>query len=85
MVPYYKIAAMKNITGQNIKAIRRQKQLTQHDLAARLQIRGYTFTRTIIAKIENGYRQVLDIEVKAIADALEVPISRLFEDRNANS
>ena len=71
---------MRNITGQHIKSIRKSKKLTPEELAIRLQIQGFPHTRTTVAKIENGFRQITDIEIKAIAIVLDVPISRLFEE-----
>ena len=69
---------MRNITGQNIQTARKLRNLTQEELAIRLQIAGMKHTRNTIAKIENGFRQVTDIELKAIADVMNIPISSLF-------
>jgi transcriptional regulator with XRE-family HTH domain len=69
----------KNITGKRIKAIRRKKMLTQDQLAARLNTLGIDFDQTSISKIENQSRVLLDFELKAIAEALGIPIDKLFE------
>lgn len=71
---------MQNITGKNIQSIRKNKNLTQEDLAIRLQIHGLGHTRSTIAKIENGLRRVTDIELQVIAKALEVSVDVFFED-----
>ena len=71
---------MQNITGKNIQSIRKNKNLTQEDLAIRHQIHGLGHTRSTIAKIENGLRRVTDIELQVIAKALEVSVDVFFED-----
>ena len=71
---------MQNITGKNIQSIRRNKNLTQEDLAIRLQIHGLGHTRSTIAKIENGLRRVTDIELQVMAKALDVSVDVFFED-----
>ena len=71
---------MQNITGKNIQSIRKNKNLTQEDLAIQLQIHGLGHTRSTIAKIENGLRRVTDIELQVMAKALEVSVDVFFED-----
>lgn len=71
---------MQNTTGHRIRIARRLANLTQEELAARLQIRGHAHTRNTIAKIETGVRQVTDVEIKVLADVLGVTVSWLFED-----
>jgi transcriptional regulator with XRE-family HTH domain len=73
---------MRNITGRRIQAARQAKNLTQNELAIKLQMLGFTHTRNTIAKIENGFRQVTDIELRAIATALEVSVAWLFEEED---
>ena len=53
-------------------------RISQADLAARLQTHGLRFERVTISKIEIGYREVTDVEVAAIAEALGVSIEWLF-------
>lgn len=73
---------MRNITGSNIRLARQSKKLTQEELAIKLQILGLSHTRNTIAKIESGFRQITDIEIKAISDVLNVPINWFFEEDN---
>ena len=61
---------------------RQSNKLTQEELAVKLQILGLLHTRNTIAKLENGFRQITDIEIKAISDVLNVPINWLFEEDN---
>lgn len=75
----------RNIIGPRIKLARKKKTppISQADLAARLQVQGLEFDRVTITKIEIGYRQVTDIEVRAIAKALDVPINWLYGEDEA--
>jgi len=52
--------------------------MSQADLAAKCQRKGWDITRETIAKIEGGSRGVSDFEVKHLADVLGVNIQRLF-------
>lgn len=70
-----------NIVGPRVRQARRNANLTQADLAARLQLRGLRIDRAGVAKIEGGMRQVSDIELKAIADALGVRAAWLLDDQ----
>lgn len=67
-----------NISGINIKRIREQKQITQTELAARLQVRGVQLNQNGICRIEKGKRLVADYEIKILADALGVTIEELL-------
>lgn len=70
----------RNIIGDRVKLARKKANppITQTDLAARLQTHGLHMERITITKIETGHREVNDIEVKAIAQALGVTISWLY-------
>ncbi len=68
----------KNIVGNNLRAIRTKKHLTQQDVAVRLQLMGLEFDRITVSRIENGLRFVPDYEVKLLADALDVSFNELF-------
>lgn len=72
--------AGRNIIGERVRLARKgaNPPITQLDLAARLQIQGMELDRVTISKIETGYREVTDIEAKAIAKALGVTISWLY-------
>ena len=74
--------AIRNIVGSRIKLARKKIKpaISQTDLAARLQVEGFDFDRLTITKIEIGYREVTDIEVKAFSKVLGVPISWLYSE-----
>ncbi len=69
----------KNIIGSRVRKARKESNITQAELAARLQVSGIKIERPSISKLEVGSRPVTDIEIDAIAKALNVTISWLFE------
>lgn len=64
----------KNICGNKIKIARLSENpvCTQSDLSARLEVLGYKISVATISKMENGTREVNDIQVLAFAKALKV-------------
>lgn len=70
----------RNITGKNIKVFRQYKNISQEQLAAKLNLLGLSLDQTIISRIENQTREILDYEVKTFADALGVNIEELYKE-----
>ena len=70
----------KNIIGSKVRELRIQNQLTQKELASKLQLAGYEFTDLTILRIENGKRFVPDYEVKALAHIFNVSYSVLLDN-----
>jgi transcriptional regulator with XRE-family HTH domain len=68
----------RNIIGKKIKEIRKMKHISQEELSMDLETQGIHVDRTVIGRIENGSREIVDFEIKAIADALGVTIHSLF-------
>ena len=71
---------MKNIVGARIRAsrLRRGRRVTQDELAARVQALGVDIDQTAISRIESGERQVTDVEILGICQALDVEVGELF-------
>ena len=69
----------KNIIGDRLRQIRREKKLSQNDVAALLQLKGYEFDRLTILRIENGKRFVPDYEVKMLCEVLGVSYGELLD------
>ena len=69
----------KNIIGPRVRKIRLSYDLTQLQLAEKLQLAGYEMDRITIVRIENGTRFVPDYEVKAIAQVLRVSPNDLLQ------
>ncbi len=74
----YDFNGKKNITGVRIKEARKRLNLTQEDLAARMQTRGVVIERDSISRIEIGTRFVADYELLAFCKALGVSFDYLF-------
>jgi transcriptional regulator with XRE-family HTH domain len=60
--------------GKKMRALRRERKLSQEDLADLANLH-----RTYIGAIERGERNVSLLNMKKIADAFKVPISKLFD------
>ncbi len=71
----------KNILGKNIRKIRKERKLTQKDLAAKVQTIGLDMDRLAIVRIEAGTRVIADYEVLYLKEALELKsIDELFKN-----
>lgn len=70
----------RNIVGKSIRKFRIERKLTQEQLTAKIQLKGLELDRPMLSKIENNKREVLDFEVKAFSEALEIPIEQLFKE-----
>lgn len=64
--------------GSHLARLRREKGLTQEQLAARLQVQGCDLTRSALAKIEVGQRHLYPDEIKAMTEVLAVCYEQLF-------
>jgi len=72
----------RNCIGPQVRELRKKKQLTQDQLAARLQLAGlHSFDRVTVAKIESQIRSVYDFELSVIAEVLGVSANELFPSR----
>lgn len=69
-----------NIVGDKVKKYRNARKLTQKQLSAKLETIAVYICRGSIARIESKTRTVTDIELKALANVLEVSICDLFND-----
>ena len=64
----------KNLISQRLIALRKEQELSQRDLAQKLQLAGYDMDRNVITRIETNQRYVTDIELKALAEALDTTV-----------
>lgn len=62
----------KNIISEQIKFFRKQRGLSQSDLAAQLQILNVNIDQQMISKIEQNKRQVTDYELACLCHCLSV-------------
>ena len=76
----YDYGGKKNICGSRIKQARALRNISQSELAAKLQVEGITIERDSISRIEIGTRFVTDYELKIFAKVLKVNIMWLLSD-----
>lgn len=65
--------------GRNIKLLRERADLTQEELAAKLQVRGCDITRSSVAKIEVGQRHLYPDEIVLLKDILRARYEEIFD------
>ena len=64
--------------GQNIRKLRERVDMTQDELAAKLQVCGCDITRSAVAKIEVGQRHIYPDELMLIKRILNVDYEEIF-------
>lgn len=64
--------------GNNIRIAREKRNMTQDQLAAKLQIQGCDITRSAIAKIEVGQRHIYPDEIRLMKEILNITFDELF-------
>lgn len=69
----------KNLIGNNLKLLRKQKHLSQQELSNKLETLAIYICRGSISRIEDKSRTVTDIELYGLSKVLNVPIEKLFE------
>ncbi len=74
-----------NIVGSRVHQARQMERITQAELAARLQLRGMKIDRAGVAKIERGLRQVSDVELVILSNALRVSAAWLLDEAQMQS
>jgi hypothetical protein len=62
----------RNIVGPVVRELRAKRGLTQPQLVAKLNLRGWDISREILAKIEAQIRWVADFEIAKLASGLGV-------------
>jgi transcriptional regulator with XRE-family HTH domain len=67
-----------NVIGQNVAKFRYQRNWTQEELVAKLQLLGCYMTRDILANIETQRRIVTDVQVRFFAEAFGISITELY-------
>lgn len=69
----------RNLIGPNVRKHRKRLDLTQDQLAARLQLAGLAhFDRVAVAKVEAQIRSVYDFELIVLAGVLQVDPGELL-------
>lgn len=74
----YNSQPKKNLIGEHIFRLRKSKKLSQTEMAAQLQVLGYSFSALTILRIEKGTRMVTDIELKILCDFFHITPNKLL-------
>lgn len=69
---------LNNICGKNISKFRTDLQISQRELADRMQLVGIDIDKNAIQRIECGKRFVTDIEISAFAKVLNKQYEELL-------
>lgn len=74
----YDYNGRKNLCGDRVREARARLNITQADLAARLQVAGVIMERDSVSRIEIGTRFVTDYELLVLSDVLGVSVEWLL-------
>jgi transcriptional regulator with XRE-family HTH domain len=69
----------KNIIGEKVKKLRKEKKLSQQQLSDRLETLAIYICRGSVSRIEDCSRTVTDIELYGLSKVLDVPIEDFFK------
>ena len=69
----------KNLVSSRLIELRKQQNLSQRDLAHKLQLSGYDMDKNVITRIETNKRYVTDIELRALSQVLDVSYAYLID------
>ena len=68
-----------NVCGRNIAAARKERKLSQRELADGLQLLGLDIDKNAIQRIEAGLRFVTDIELIALSKYFKLSYDELLK------
>ena len=71
--------------GRNIQKIRISKGMTQSELVIQLQLRGSMISRSTLANIETGRRNIKASDLRLIKEVFDVDFDVLFCDELCKS
>lgn len=66
--------------GRNIQNIRLKKNMTQVDVAAKLQLMGSSMSRSTLANIESGRRNIKASDLKLLKTVFDADYEDFFMD-----
>ena len=72
-------ATIKKKVGNNIRKLREKANLTQEQVAAKLQTCGCDITRSAVAKIEVGQRHLYPDEIILLKEILAATYDEIFD------
>lgn len=69
-----------NIAGRRIREARKKKNMSQTDLAAKMQLEGIAMAQDSISRAEIGSRFIPDYELALYSKILDVSLEWLLSD-----
>ena len=66
--------------GRNIQNIRMKKNMTQAEVVGQLLLMGSSMSRSTLANIESGRRNIKASDLKALQKLFDVDYEEFFED-----
>lgn len=66
--------------GRNIQNIRMNKNMTQQEVISKVQLMGSIMSRSTLANIETGRRNIKASDLKALQIVFNVDFKEFFED-----
>ena len=66
--------------GRNIQNIRMKKNMTQAEVVGQLQLMGSSMSRSTLANIESGRRNIKASDLTALQKLFDVDYEEFFED-----
>lgn len=74
------VSGKKNLISENLISLRKQHNLSQRDLACKLQLLGYDIDKNVITRIETQKRYVTDIELQALCQIFNTSFEELIAE-----
>lgn len=71
--------------GTNLKSLRLRNKLSQEDVAAQLQIMGFTMSREIISQMELGRHNIRVSVLLALKELYHASFDEIFADLSFNT
>lgn len=68
----------KNLIGKKVRILRKEKNMSQQELSAKLETLAIYICRGSISRIEDQSRTVTDIELYGLSQVLSTPIEDFF-------
>ena len=71
--------------GENIRSIRKEREIGQTEMVHKLQLMGVVITRESLVKIERGIQHISASQLKGIRDVLQTSYDELLSSRRQES
>ena len=71
----------KNCVGATITKLRKERGWRQHELLAKMQVRGIDIGKSSISDMEGQNREVRGNELLALADIFGIPLEQLYNKK----